>query len=167
MYTGIYASFNIIVSQWTAVQCGDDRWPVRVVCITFWLWPITLSLTFRLHHIAALHTSSPPHMGFSHFVWHIHLCCISACIELTFPSRGMQRILFEAFVPLHFCSQLMFPTCRRQRLMTLALPMLPVQRAFKMLDIYDMYVSLLHIDHFLFLFYPVLITCILHMHLWD
>ena len=42
--------------------------------------------------------------------------------------------------------------------MTLALPMLPVQRAFKMLDIYDMYVSLLHIDHFLFLFYPVLIT---------
>ena len=37
--------------------CSDDQWAVRVVCITFWLWPITLSLTFRLHHIA-VHTSS-------------------------------------------------------------------------------------------------------------
>ena len=65
--SGLSSATQIASVLWAVVHCGDDQWPVRVVCITFWLSPITLSLTFRLHHIAGR-----IHPGFSHFVWNIH-----------------------------------------------------------------------------------------------
>ena len=65
--SGLSSAMQIASVLWAVVHCGDDQWPVRVVCITFWLSPITLSLTFRLHHIAVR-----IHPDFSHFVWNIH-----------------------------------------------------------------------------------------------
>ena len=84
--SGLSSATQIASELWAVLHCGDDQWPVRVVCITFWLSPITLSLTFRLHHIAGR-----IHPGFSHFVRNIHAVAFLPAMNWYFLHIAQQK----------------------------------------------------------------------------